>query len=216
MKNITILGSTGSIGVRALKVIEKHPDRYRLVALGAGKNITLLSEQVDKYKPTAVAVQDAKLARTVAHHFSGKSGLRVFSGPEGLIRLAQLDRVDTVISAMSGGAGLLPSFSALQAGKHLALANKETMVMAGRLVMDEARKQGVSVLPIDSEHSAILQSLQGHPRNDLRSVILTASGGPFRNHTLDQLENVTMKQTLNHAQCHAGTGLQPSQLGYGP
>jgi 1-deoxy-D-xylulose-5-phosphate reductoisomerase len=198
MKNITILGSTGSIGVQALKVIERHPNHFRLVALGAGKNIGLLRQQVVKFRPLAVAVQEEALARAMGQRFSGKDDPMVLSGTRGLMELVRLDPVDTVISAMSGAAGLLPSFSAIQAGKNLALANKETMVMAGDLVMKEAKKKGVTVLPIDSEHSAILQALQGHCREDLRRVILTASGGPFRNHSLEELRSVTLKETLDH------------------
>ncbi len=204
MKNITILGSTGSIGVQALKVIERHPDHFRLVALGAGRNIGLLQQQVEKFRPLAVAVQDERLAEAIRQHFSGKDAPKVFSGTQGLIQLVRLDQIDTVISAMSGAAGLLPGFSAIQAGKNLALANKETMVMAGDLVMKEAKKQGVTVLPIDSEHCAILQALQGHCRDDLRRVILTASGGPFRNHSLEELESVTLEDTLNHPNWNMG------------
>ncbi|MFZ0450528.1 MAG: 1-deoxy-D-xylulose-5-phosphate reductoisomerase [Desulfatiglandaceae bacterium] len=204
MKNITILGSTGSIGVQALKVIERHPDHFRLVALGAGKNIALLQQQVKKFNPLAVAVRDERLAGAIAQRFSGTNAPMIFSGTQGLIQLVRLDQVDTVISAMSGAAGLLPSFSAIQAGKDLALANKETMVMAGDLVMREAKRQGVAVLPIDSEHSAILQALQGHCRDDLRRVVLTASGGPFRSHSAEQLKNVTLEETLNHPNWQMG------------
>jgi 1-deoxy-D-xylulose-5-phosphate reductoisomerase len=204
MKNITILGSTGSIGVQALKVIERHPEHFRLLALGAGRNIALLQQQVEKFRPLAVAVQDERLARAIGQSLSRTDAPMIFSGTRGLIELVRLDQVDTVISAMSGAAGLLPSFSAIQAGKNLALANKETMVMAGDLVMREAKRQGVSILPIDSEHSAILQALQGHCRDDLRRVILTASGGPFRNRSIEELRSVTLKQTLNHPNWQMG------------
>lgn len=198
MKRIAILGSTGSIGVNALKVIEANPEEYEVIALAGGKNIALLLEQIENFKPKAVAVLEAARAQEMKTQLPDARRTRIFFGTEGFAHVATLDEVDTVISAMSGAAGLLPSYSAIKAGKGIALANKETMVMAGPLVMAEARKRGVSVLPIDSEHSAILQSLLGHPRENLRRVILTASGGPFRNLSLEEMRNITSAQALNH------------------
>lgn len=198
MKNIAILGSTGSIGVSALKVIKANPDKYNVVALAAGRNIELLLKQINDFHPILVAVMDDDLAKELTGMFEGNRKPDVLFGAEGFVRVATLNEADTVISAMSGGSGLLPTYEAIKAGKHIALANKETMVMAGPLVMKEAEKRGVSVLPIDSEHSAILQSLRGHSKEDLRSVILTASGGPFRSLSLDEMGNVTSAQALNH------------------
>jgi 1-deoxy-D-xylulose-5-phosphate reductoisomerase len=198
MKRIAILGSTGSIGVNALKVIEANPEEYEVIALAAGRNIALLLEQIENFKPKAVAVLEAGRAQEMKTQLPNAGRTRIFSGTEGFVHVATLEEVDTVISAMTGAAGLLPTYSAIKAGKDIALANKEAMVTAGPLVMAEARKRGVSVMPIDSEHSAILQSLQGHPRENLRRVILTASGGPFRNLSLEEMRNITSAQALNH------------------
>jgi 1-deoxy-D-xylulose-5-phosphate reductoisomerase len=198
MKKITVLGSTGSIGLNSLKVIEKHPERFRVVALGAGKNIELLTKQIEKFRPSAVAVLEEEAADTLRSRLRDKVQTVVFSGAEGFTRLSTLEEADTVISAITGAAGLIPSYEAIKAGKSIALANKETMVMAGPLVLEEAKRHGGSILPIDSEHSAILQALQGHSREDLRRVILTASGGPFRDLPIEELESVTPAQALSH------------------
>ncbi len=198
MKKLAILGSTGSIGVNTLKVVQARPQDYRVIALAAGRNIELLSKQIEDFRPMAIAVLDAGLASDLKGLLPKSSQPEVFFGTKGFVQLATLDEVDTVISAMTGAVGLLPTYKAIRARKHIALANKETMVMAGSLVMDEAERQGVSVLPIDSEHSAILQSLQGHPREDLRHVILTASGGPFRRSTLKEMAKVVPAQALKH------------------
>ncbi|MBW2095704.1 MAG: 1-deoxy-D-xylulose-5-phosphate reductoisomerase [Deltaproteobacteria bacterium] len=198
MKNITLLGSTGSIGVNALKVLEMYSDQFRVVALGAGRNIERLATQIEQFHPSAVAVQDAETAHQLRELYPDKQACKVLWGNGGFIELATLEETDTVISAMMGAAGLLPTFSAIRAGKNVALANKETMVMAGGLVMAEAKKQGVSLLPIDSEHSAIFQSLQGHLNEDVRRIILTASGGPFRSFSLEQMAQVTPEDALNH------------------
>jgi 1-deoxy-D-xylulose-5-phosphate reductoisomerase len=204
MKKIAVLGSTGSIGLNSLRVIEKNPGRYTAIALAAGKNIDLLTTQIEKFHPTGVALLEKDLADTLKRRLGKNSGTEVFSGTEGFTHLATLEEVDTVISAIPGAAGLMPTYAAVKKGKNLALANKETMVMAGPLVMDEAQKRGISILPIDSEHSAILQSLQGHSREDLRRVILTASGGPFRDFSLEKMETVTPNQALNHPNWNMG------------
>ena len=198
MKNITILGSTGSIGVTALKVIDANPEKYQVIALGAGKNIELLSKQIERFKPKAVAVLNEDLASKLMGMLNKKFRPEVFFASEGLRRLATLDEVDTVISAITGAAGLFPTYNAIRAGKNIALANKETLVMAGCLIMSEAKKKGVSILPIDSEHSAILQSMRGHEKQDVRRVILTASGGPFRNTSIEEMSQITPAQALNH------------------
>ena len=204
MKKIAILGSTGSIGLNSLRVIEKNPDKYRAVALAAGKNVDLLKKQTEKFHPIGVAVLEEDLADSLRRRLKQASATEVFSGTDGFTHLATLEEVDTVISAMSGAAGLVPTYEAIKAGKHVALANKETMVMAGPLILSEAKKQGVSILPIDSEHSAILQSLQGHSREDLRRVILTASGGPFKDLSLEELKTVTANQALKHPTWNMG------------
>lgn len=204
MKKIAILGSTGSIGVNALSVIQANPEKYQVTALAAGKNIRLLLEQIKRFRPLAVAVMEETAANELKAQLTNSSRPEIFFGTEGFMRLATMTEVDTIISAMAGAAGLLPTYSGIKAGRNVALANKETMVMAGSLVMAEARKHGVSILPIDSEHSAILQSLQGHPREDLRRVILTASGGPFRDLSLEEMSKVTPAQALNHPNWNMG------------
>jgi 1-deoxy-D-xylulose-5-phosphate reductoisomerase len=204
MKNIAILGSTGSIGVNALRVIQANPEKYQVTALAAGKNIRLLLEQIKHFQPLAVAVMEETAANELKAQMTNSGRPEIFFGTEGFIRLATMTEADTIISAMAGAAGLLPTYSGIKAGRNIALANKETMVMAGSLVMAKARKHGVSILPIDSEHSAILQSLQGHPREDLKRVILTASGGPFRNLSLEEMSKVTPAQALNHPNWNMG------------
>jgi len=204
MKKIAILGSTGSIGVNALRVIQANPEKYQVTALAAGKNIKLLLEQIKRFRPLAVAVMEETAANELKAQLTNSGRPEIFFGTEGFIRLATMTEVDTIISAMAGAAGLLPTYSGIKAGRNIALANKETMVMAGSLVMAEARKHGISILPIDSEHSAILQSLQGHPREDLRRVILTASGGPFRDLSLEEMSKVTPAQALNHPNWNMG------------
>ena len=204
MKKIAILGSTGSIGVNALRVIQANPEKYQVTALAAGKNIRLLLEQIKRFRPLAVAVMEETAANELEAQLTNSGRPEIFFGTEGFIRLATMTEADTIISAMAGAAGLLPTYSGIKASRNIALANKETMVMAGSLVMAEARKHGVSILPIDSEHSAILQSLQGHPREDLRRVILTASGGPFRALSLEEMSKVTPAQALNHPNWNMG------------
>ncbi|HDZ91827.1 MAG TPA: 1-deoxy-D-xylulose-5-phosphate reductoisomerase [Deltaproteobacteria bacterium] len=198
MKNLTILGSTGSIGVNALKIVSANPDQYRVAGLSAGINRDLLLEQIAQFGPAAVAVMEQPLADELKGLLTGPGAPEVYHGVEGFMRLATLDGVDTVVSAMTGAAGLVPTYEAIRAGKDIALANKETMVMAGPLVMEEAKKRGVSILPVDSEHSAILQSMQGHSRKDIKRVILTASGGPFRGLSLSEMARVTPDQALRH------------------
>lgn len=204
MKNIAILGSTGSIGANALKLIEANPDRYRVVGLAAGKNIDLLLKQIEQFRPLGAAVLEEALVEDLRERFRNHFGTEILAGSEGVVHVATMAEVDTVISAISGAAGLAPTYAAIKAGKSIALANKETMVMAGPLIMNDARQQGVSVLPIDSEHSAILQCLQGHHREDLRQVILTASGGPFLKFSLEAMKGVTPKQALRHPNWRMG------------
>jgi len=198
MKRIAILGSTGSIGCSSLRVIEAHPEAYEVVALAAGKNVDLLAEQVRKFRPLEAAVLGDQEAENLENRLEGGHRTRIVCGREGFNHLATLKEVDTVISAITGAAGLSPTYRAIQAGKNIALANKETMVMAGPLVIEEVRRRGVTLLPVDSEHSAIFQCLQGHSREDVRRVILTASGGPFRDFTHEELATVSPEQALKH------------------
>jgi 1-deoxy-D-xylulose-5-phosphate reductoisomerase len=204
MKKITILGSTGSIGSKALKVIESNPEEYKVLALAAGSNIERLVEQIEKYQPMAVAVAEKGGAEVLKQRLADRKKPDIFFGQDGYVRLVTLNEVDTVISAMAGAAGLVPTYTAIQAGKDIALANKESMVMAGSLFMTQAKKQDVPILPIDSEHSAILQSLQGHLKEDLRRIILTASGGPFRDLPVEKFEFITPEKALQHPNWNMG------------
>ena len=204
MKNIAILGSTGSIGLNALEVIARSPEHYSAIALTAGRNVELLTTQIEKFRPVGVAVLEEDLAEILRARLDKTYPTEVLSGTEGFVHLATLQEVDTVVSAMTGAAGLVPTYAAIEAGKDIALANKETLVMAGPLIMDAAKRQKITILPIDSEHSAILQSLQGHPREDVRRIILTASGGPFRNFPFGDMEKVTPGQALDHPTWNMG------------
>lgn len=204
MKRLTILGSTGSIGTNALKVVEAYPESYRVAGLAAGSNADLLASQIHRFQPAAVALRDKVEAESLERRLGKLTKTEVYFGVEGFIRVATLAEADTVISAVSGSAGLRPTYAAILAGKEVALANKETMVMAGALVMEEARNRGVDIIPVDSEHSAILQCLRGHPREDLKRVILTASGGPFQDVPPEKLKFVTKAQALLHPNWNMG------------
>ena len=204
-KNITVLGSTGSIGVNALNIIRHNPDRYSVHALSAGKNVRLFMQQIREFRPKAVAVLDRESAATLKKNLENSDiKPEILYGVDGFIHVATMDGVDTVISAISGAAGLMPTFEAVKAGKEIALANKETMVMAGSLVTAEAEKQHASIIPVDSEHSAIFQSMQGHLREDIEDVILTASGGPFREMSIEQMHKVTAADALKHPNWNMG------------
>jgi 1-deoxy-D-xylulose-5-phosphate reductoisomerase len=198
MKKITILGSTGSIGLSALEVIEKNPQRFQVVALTAGRNIKLLKKQIEKFKPKVVAVGSKENAIKLREALNIKCKVKIFYNEEGLKEIASFPSADIVISAISGSAGLIPTLAGIEAGKDIALANKETMVMAGEIVTQRAIKKGVKIIPVDSEHSAIFQCLEGHKRRNLRRIILTASGGPFLNFNRNELKKVDLSQTLRH------------------
>jgi 1-deoxy-D-xylulose-5-phosphate reductoisomerase len=197
MKRLAILGSTGSIGVSTLEIVSEHPERFQVVALTAGKNLALLEEQINRFRPDLVAVPDQENARRLKERL-GDIGPRVLYGTEGLIACAVESPADMVVSAIVGAAGLEPTLAAIQSGRDVALANKETLVIAGELVMAAAAKSGCRIFPVDSEHSAIFQSLEGHRKVDVRRLILTASGGPFRNWSLDDLQEVTPQDALAH------------------
>ena len=198
MKKITILGSTGSIGISALDVIEKNQQCFQVVALAAGKNINLLKKQIEKFKPKVVAVSSKDRALKLREALTAKTKVKIFYDEEGLKEIASFPSADIVVSAISGSAGLMPTLAAIEAGKDIALANKETMVMAGEIVTKRAKKKGVRIIPVDSEHSAIFQCLEGRKRENLRRIILTASGGPFLNFTRNELKKVSLSQTLQH------------------
>jgi 1-deoxy-D-xylulose-5-phosphate reductoisomerase len=198
MKKISILGSTGSIGCSALDVIEKNLERFQVVALAAGENISLLKKQIEKFKPKVVAVSTKESALKLREALTAKNKVKIFYDKEGLKEIASFPSTDIVISAISGSAGLIPTLAAIEAGKDIALANKETMVMAGEIVTKTAIKKRVKIIPVDSEHSAIFQCLEGQTRQKLRRIILTASGGPFLNFTRNELKKVSLSQTLRH------------------
>ncbi|PKN70632.1 MAG: 1-deoxy-D-xylulose-5-phosphate reductoisomerase [Deltaproteobacteria bacterium HGW-Deltaproteobacteria-12] len=204
MKNITVLGSTGSIGVSALDVIDKNPGRFRVVALAAGKNIQLLQKQIEKFRPQIVAVNDVQCASKLRNKIPVKIKTRIVSHEEGLKEVSAFAGADIVLSAISGAAGLIPTLAAIDAGKDIALANKETMVMAGDIVTKKAREKGVQIIPVDSEHSAIFQCLQGQKRENVKKIILTASGGPFLNYKIRELKKVTLRQALKHPRWKMG------------
>jgi 1-deoxy-D-xylulose-5-phosphate reductoisomerase len=199
IKSLTILGSTGSIGVNTLEVIRQFPDRFQVVALGAGRNVGLLREQIEAFRPRLVAVLDedcaAHLNRLVR---DCEYRPEIVSGTAGYQCCAVLPEAEMVVAAMVGAAGLIPTLAAIQAGKHIALANKETLVIAGAVVMPLAQQAGVRILPVDSEHSAIFQALQGNQRKHLRRILLTASGGPFFRKSLQELVEVTPEAALCH------------------
>ena len=197
MKRISVLGSTGSIGVSTLQIVAEFPERYRIVALTAGSNLDLLCEQAKKFRPAVVAVVNRKDAGIVRKRLADAQ-IDVCFGVEGMIRCATLADADMVVAAVVGAAGLIPTVAAVQAGKDVALANKETLVMAGGLIMEEARQQGVKLLPVDSEHSAIFQALSGHRHDDVRRLILTASGGPFRDLPAREFRHVLPADALAH------------------
>ncbi len=197
MKRISLLGSTGSIGQSTLSVVEKFPDRFKVVALAAGNNIELLEKQVRRFRPAIVSVVSERSAGDLKKR-CGDLSVRIFSGVEGMIQAAAADEADITVSAIVGTAGLVPTLAAIRAGKDIALANKEVLVTAGELVMAECRARGVRILPVDSEHSAIFQCLLAGANKDIRKLVLTASGGPFRSHSKKDLAKVTSAQALKH------------------
>ena len=197
MKRIAILGSTGSIGTQALDVILQHPEAFSVSVLTAQSNADLLIEQALQFQPSHVVIGDEQKYEFVKKALSGSS-ITVLAGAEALQEVVCLDNVDIVLTALVGYAGLLPTVKAIKAGKPIALANKETLVVAGSLIMPLAREMGVPILPVDSEHSAIFQCLMGESHNPIEKVILTASGGPFRGKKRADLEQVTRAQALKH------------------
>lgn len=197
MKTIVILGSTGSIGTNTLDIVSRFPDQFRVAGLTAGNNDDMLDDQIRRYKPRVVALANDAAAARLRRRCSDVS-VEILSGQDGLARVAALPEAELVVSAIVGGAGLVPTLAAIRSGKHIALANKEPMVMAGQLMQEEARRHKVKIFPVDSEHSAIFQSLEGHRIEDVRRLILTASGGALWTLTKEQLQEVTPEQALQH------------------
>ena len=194
---IAILGSTGSIGTQALEVIENHPDYFDLQVLTAGKNAELLIEQAKKYQPNTVVIGDEDSYQKVKDALWGEN-IHVYCGEEALCQVVEATNVHTVLTALVGYAGLKPTIHAIEAGKTIALANKETLVVAGEFITKLARKKGVNIYPVDSEHSAIFQCLVGEFHNPIEKIYLTASGGPFRGFSISDLQKVTLEQALKH------------------
>lgn len=203
MKNISILGSTGSIGTQALEVIRFNQNMFNIIALSGNNNIDLLEKQILEFKPKYVAVYNEKNALKLKNRLKNIN-TKVLYGMEGLIEICSLDEVDIVLTSVVGTLGLTPTLRAIEKKKTIALANKETLVTAGKLVMDEARRNGVSIIPVDSEHSAIFQCLQGNKLSNVSKLILTASGGPFRGRNKFELENIDVSEALKHPNWNMG------------
>lgn len=215
MKSISILGSTGSIGTQTLDVIRSHPNKFRAVGLaayGTDKDIDLMVEQIHEFKPKVVAMYRAdaaaKLKERLMHdHVGHGQKIVILSGNEGLVSVSTFPRVDTVVTAVVGSVGLIPTLEAIKKKKNIALANKETLVCAGSIVMESAKRHGVEIMPIDSEHSAIFQSLQGNKRKQVKRIILTCSGGPFRDEKVwpeEKIKEATREQALKHPTWNMG------------
>lgn len=202
-KGIAILGSTGSIGTQALEVIEQFPDKFELIALTANKNADLLIAQSLKYKPNTVVIVDESLHKKVKDAL-WEHDIKVYAGEESLAQVVEMTEIETVLTATVGYSGLLPTINAINAGKNIALANKETLVVAGDIVTKLAQEKGVNIYPVDSEHSAIFQCLMGNFDNKIEKIILTASGGPFRGKSLEELKSVTKAQALKHPNWEMG------------
>ena len=195
MKRISILGSTGSIGTQCLDVISGNRDRFSVAALSCSKSIELLCRQIEEFSPAAVCVAEEADAAELSKKYSG---IEFFHGDEGLRAIAAMEDCDMVVNSLMGMRGLEPTMAAIEAGKDIAFANKETLVVGGQLVMDAVKRRGVKLLPVDSEHSAVFQCIQGSAGNEIRRLILTASGGPFRGYSEEQLKSVTLEQALAH------------------
>lgn len=205
MKNLSILGSTGSIGQSTLDVVARFPDRFKIRALAARRSVERLAEQCRRYRPEAAAVIDAEAADALQRLLGPNSGVEILYGDEGYRSAATLASIDTVVGAMMGAAGLKPTLAAIEAEKDIALANKETLVVAGAIVMQAAARKGVRIAPVDSEHSAIFQCLSGQRRQDLSRILLTASGGPFLRTPASEFAEITAEKALKHPNWQMGS-----------
>lgn len=197
MKNLVLLGSTGSIGTQALEIVDAYGDRLKVTALAAGSNVNKMEAQVRKYMPEYAVMFEDTAAEDLKIRLRDLN-VKVLSGMEGLLEIVTLPKADVVLTAVVGMIGIKPTIEAVKAGKDIALANKETLVTAGHIIMPLSREKGVSILPVDSEHSAIFQSLNGEPKKRLKKILLTASGGPFRGMGKEELHNKTVKEALKH------------------
>lgn len=197
MKNIAVLGSTGSIGTQTLDVVRANPERLCVKALAAGHNITQLESQIREFHPQIAAVWDEEKAQEL-RVLTADLQVKIVSGMDGLLEIAQMEGTEVLVTAIVGMIGIRPTIAAIKAGKDIALANKETLVTAGHIIMPLAKEYNVKILPVDSEHSAIFQSLNGEPKDKIRQILLTASGGPFRGFTKEQLTNVKAADALKH------------------
>jgi len=204
MKTIAILGSTGSIGGSVLEIVSRHPEAFRVEALAAGRNVKALKEQVVKFSPHLVAVMDETQAELFRKEWGGEPPVEIVWGREGYGKVATLPGVEMVVSAMMGAAGLLPTWEAICAGKDIALANKESLVVAGEIIMKKAQEKGVKIIPVDSEHSAIFQCLSGVDPKHVKSIILTASGGPFLDVPGEKLKDMKPADALRHPNWRMG------------
>ena len=203
-KKISILGSTGSVGVSTIDLILRHPDRFEVVGLAAGSNIKELERQIQKLKPKVVSARSEATAKEL-RNLVGRNLVEIVHGVEGALQVAGMQDADMVISAIVGAAGLLPTLQAIQHGKTIGLANKESMVIAGELMRREASKKAVAILPVDSEHSALFQCLEGHRRADIKRLILTASGGPVLHKPMEEFDKISVSQALKHPNWSMGT-----------
>ncbi len=198
MKEISILGSTGSIGTQALDVVRKNRDKFMIKALSCGRNLELMKKQISEFEPELVVTATGEDAKLLRECFRGKAeNIEFLSGEDGLLKLAGYDS-DLLLNSLSGMRGMLPTYEAIKAGKNIALANKESLVVGGDVIMSAAAKNGVKILPVDSEHSAIFQCMQGNLNREIKKIYLTASGGPFRGYSRAELEDVSVEQALNH------------------
>ena len=205
MKNISILGATGSIGTQTLDVIRQSNGEIKLFGITANSSVDKMKEIIEEFNPKYVGMMDESCSEFIKNYCIEKNkNIEVFSGIDGLIKIATLDEIDTVVTSVVGMIGLKPTMAAIEAKKDIALANKETLVVAGELVMNKAKEMGVKILPVDSEHSAIFQSLSGYKNKDINKIILTASGGPFRGKNIDDLKEVTVKEALKHPKWNMG------------
>jgi len=196
MKNIVILGSTGSIGTQTLEIVREHPE-LNVLALAAGNNVDLMEKQIREFRPKKAVMWSEEAAKSLKTKIADLE-TEILSGMEGMLDISTMEEAEVLVTAIVGMIGIRPTVAAIQAGKDIALANKETLVTAGHIIMPLAKKHGVSILPVDSEHSAIFQSLQGNPANRLEKILLTASGGPFRGRKKEELVNITLEDALKH------------------
>ena len=203
-KHISILGSTGSIGRNTLSIVNMFPQQFSVSALAAKSNVALLAEQIERFEPEVAVVFDETAAGDLKARLPAGSRVEVMCAEEGYCRAASCESADITVTAVVGAAGLVPTLAAIEAGKTIALANKETLVMAGDLVMRKAAEKNVSILPVDSEHSAIFQCLQGQHRDEVHRILLTASGGPFRDRPADDFAGITIDDALNHPNWEMG------------